>query len=1022
MNKKQFTNLLRSVGVQTAVGSGGNATMLADTATVIQEGGSSAAGLLAPVHRNWKRSNTVNLQTMLARGAASNARGRILCVGDSYMAGYAANNNSFVGGRAKGTPNQLAALLTARGINAKADWAVGDAAAGTVAAVTGYDPRIVFASGANLLTGFNCLGGLAWSLSAAGANLTFTPGGNFDTVDILVAANTDAGLCGTFDVFLNGSGTASSTQVTNDVKGVKKITLTVPNTTNVIKLTRKTLSNFIVGIGTRMSTAPGIEVINTGITGTTVELLSRAPTTGGDAETWNTRACSTKLLDTSAKNVTIIDGWFNDLVGNTLTVSQTQANLAALITFYKQYGDVIFLGYAPLDPGSVSLANYNTYQSAMYDTAIAADIPIIDMPALLPDYATGFANGLYGDSLHLNMAGHALVARALATAFEAVMEGVDQSVTTGGGGGGTGGSIDPATLNDMGDLSSTDVMVGARASTLMKSTMAKVADFVMGVYAGVRHVKSFASGGTDDSTQLLAAYSWLSAAPNRTLVFEAGKTYTTGSRLQLIGASNFRIIGNGATIKGANGMPTAWGSELVFIQNSVDGVVSDLKVDGNRAGRTPAEDDNHNIAIWDSCQRIRFVRVQSDNACCDGWYLASNTVTDSSTFPTDIKLYDCGANNGFRNNMSLINTLRFRDYGGVYNGANGTDPQDGVDCEPNGDAASGNLGNIEAEFRGTTCNGNLGLGFQVFLDSNTRLKFIDCSAKANPSGAFGAFGGDFEIRGFNIEDHYWDTDRGVIDIAGTTGRTIISGITSRGNTTEDLEKPLIYIDSTVVGPVIVDGVKVDGSDCPVVISYGRAVVQNIETNGQTQGYVAKFYGAAAANSVLRNVIARAGALGIYTSAPNMTIDDVKLENPTGTTNLSVIDTAAVKASVNNYEVYQSGNVPAGQVGIRFVTAPARATNILGRNSGATPWTAAQLAVFAGGFVGSLIDNIAPFAGNGVAVASLPTSGPEVFNGAVRYCTNARNSGEAASAGTGAMVVYTSGKGWRIPGVSTAVAA
>ncbi|REG50910.1 hypothetical protein B0G80_7382 [Paraburkholderia sp. BL6669N2] len=43
----------------------------------------------------------------------------------------------------------------------------------------------------------------------------------------------------------------------------------------------------------------------------------------------------------------------------------------------------------------------------------------------------------------------------------------------------------------------------------------------------------------------------------------------------------------------------------------------------------------------------------------------------------------------------------------------------------------------------------------------------------------------------------------------------------------------------------------------------------------------------------------------------------------------------------------------------------------------------------GDFVGSLISEIARFADTGMTVANQPTSGPELFGGAVRYATNAR---------------------------------
>lgn len=50
------------------------------------------------------------------------------------------------------------------------------------------------------------------------------------------------------------------------------------------------------------------------------------------------------------------------------------------------------------------------------------------------------------------------------------------------------------------------------------------------------------------------------------------------------------------------------------------------------------------------------------------------------------------------------------------------------------------------------------------------------------------------------------------------------------------------------------------------------------------------------------------------------------------------------------------------------------------------------------------------------------SGLPTIEGNTVWCSNARNSGEGGGSGTGSIVSYRSGTGWRIPGVSTVVAA
>src|ERR1700750_1363032 len=79
---------------------------------------------------NFKESNTLNLQAIMARAASplSKSRGRIVMVGDSYLAGYASGNvDSMVNGRKNNATTQLATMLANRGFRSPANGTVGDA-------------------------------------------------------------------------------------------------------------------------------------------------------------------------------------------------------------------------------------------------------------------------------------------------------------------------------------------------------------------------------------------------------------------------------------------------------------------------------------------------------------------------------------------------------------------------------------------------------------------------------------------------------------------------------------------------------------------------------------------------------------------------------------------------------------------------------------------------------------------------------------------------------------------------------
>ncbi|TCK36734.1 hypothetical protein B0G84_5747 [Paraburkholderia sp. BL8N3] len=383
---------------------------------------SSATSLRGTAWTNFKKSNTQKLSTIIARGQSSHLRGRIVIIGDSYSAGYGAGDGDNPnGGRAKCYSSKLASLMALEGINARADWTVGTAFTDTIAELIAYDPRLTF-TGCTILDDFNAIGGRMIQLGTATDRMTFTPGNTFDTVEILVASNNQAGVSGNFDVLLNGTSTIFTTIASNDLRGMKKATVSVPATTTAVSVRGKTNSTFIAGIGTRMSTNPGIEIINGAATGQKLFVQATPPTTTGDAETWNNRAASSALLDTNALNCTILNGWYNDKNGAGRTVAQMQADLTTLITFYKQFGDVIFLGYVPLNPADTSLVDFNTWQNAAFATCTAADIPYINPPAQSGDNATLMAQGMFGDAgLHFGSAGHALIARMLLGAFETIV-------------------------------------------------------------------------------------------------------------------------------------------------------------------------------------------------------------------------------------------------------------------------------------------------------------------------------------------------------------------------------------------------------------------------------------------------------------------------------------------------------------------------------------------------------------------------------------------------------------------------
>lgn len=414
------TNALFAVRARlTAISAGSFTVSSSLTSATTTTAGTKSGTLL-----NWNQGNTSKITAMMGTGAQSTARSRLAFVGDSYPAGYQANNGQgLLGARPKAFPAQLAGMLATKGFNARADYAVGDGGStilgGTITSLEGYDSRLTFTgTGIGLLNSFNALGGSMWQLQDSGDSVTFTPGNSFDTLELVVAFNTS--FQGSFTISFNGGSTAF-TVANNPNISVQHLTYTVPGGVTATSATIKQAvgDTFISLMGTRLSTSTGIEVINCGISGVQVDVLALAPTNTGDTNTWNTRAAALALLDTNATNVTALNGWFNDQSAGQ-TVEQIQASVQTMITTFKAYGDVFYMSYAPLSLSQISQANYDMYQSAAIAVALQNNIPVIYVPNQLAPYSINQPLGLYGDVLHLNAAGHALIARIIMAAFESV--------------------------------------------------------------------------------------------------------------------------------------------------------------------------------------------------------------------------------------------------------------------------------------------------------------------------------------------------------------------------------------------------------------------------------------------------------------------------------------------------------------------------------------------------------------------------------------------------------------------------
>jgi hypothetical protein len=153
-------------------------------------------------------------------------------------------------------------------------------------------------------------------------------------------------------------------------------------------------------------------------------------------------------------------------------------------------------------------------------------------------------------------------------------------------------------------------------------------------------------GKKDDTAAIQSALNYIKGHGG-TLNFEAGRTYIVSKSLKIVGADDFKIDGNDATIKMADGVPVKSGYSILFVERSNHFAVTDLTVDGNRANRSPAEVPAHNVHIKGSQGSLQsidarpsltlsFNRFVSKQKCHGLRKLHLNNSAEDRTFMTDV--------------------------------------------------------------------------------------------------------------------------------------------------------------------------------------------------------------------------------------------------------------------------------------------------------------------------------------------------------------------------------------------------
>lgn len=464
-------------------------------------------------------------------------------------------------------------------------------------------------------------------------------------------------------------------------------------------------------------------------------------------------------------------------------------------------------------------------------------------------------------------------------------------------------------------------------------------------------------GSTDDTDAILLAIAAMPAS-NANLDFPPGIYIVNAnnySGLKFDGKSNFVINGYGATIKVKNGAPVVGGYEVMSFFNCSNGIINGLIIDGNRANRTiPGETSAHGLTICTSCSQITVNDVIVVNSPADGFLINTFTPATASTYPTDITLNNCVADNAYRNGLSVIASLRCTIRGGEYKNTNGTLPRCGIDVEPDPGYTFGNRYMVIDGARlfnndgyGLALAGPINLNQNILITNvtglNNDLGFLNVASCNNPT-----------LRDIVVYDHPTAT-RGIIDVGTFISNPIIDGADFINITASAGGNVCVYLHGSITGVPIVRNINVENSACPILYSDIRSDIDGVYGN-----FVPDVALVLNGNySSLKNVqLSNCSDRSIYVAGTNVTIDGIHLVN-CGTANSRAIQFEAASAIVRNVDILFTGARPANFIGILFNSGvPRFISNVLAK-AASSDFNAASVMSFASGTAGATIRNISP---------------------------------------------------------------
>lgn len=493
---------------------------------------------------------------------------------------------------------------------------------------------------------------------------------------------------------------------------------------------------------------------------------------------------------------------------------------------------------------------------------------------------------------------------------------------------------------------------GTGTAQLSRTVQAKFRDSI-----SVKDFGATGDGTTDDTNAILAAIAAMPSSGSN-LLFPQG-TYIVNADnyngLKFDGKTNFAVEGYGATIKVKNGAPVVGGYEVMSFFNCSNGAINGLTINGNRVNRTiTGETSAHGLTICTSCSQITVNDVIVVNSPADGFLINTFTPATASTYPTDITLVNCVADNSYRNGLSVIGSLRCTVRGGEYKNTNGILPKCGIDVEPDTGYTYGNRYMVIDGARlfnndgyGLTLGGPVTLNQNILITnvtgSDNDLGFLNIASCENPT-----------LRDVVAYNHPV-ADRGIIDVGTKVTNPIIDGADFVGIAASGANY-CIYLHGSITGVPTVRNINVESVSCPIMYCDVRSDIDSIYGNYVT---ATDAITVTQAYSSIKNVqLSNCTDRSIYVSGTNVELDGIHLVN-CGQANSRAIQFQAASAIVKNVSILFTSARPANFVGILFGSgAPRFISNVLAK-AASSDFNASSVMTFTSGTAGASIRNVSP---------------------------------------------------------------